>query len=490
MFSNRISNNNGSDDWNRELISVPRLEKMASVSVAIALWNHAIVTIPNLLKADDYEHYLKLNKELSTLKWMCALPVPKSLTEPIERHFCSLSKQVEKWISYIHQEIFLTRGVRSDLYQLIDDIIWHPNGTIHPTETARNLLKSDKLTTAEKFRFACTYCLREDVERIWPMMEDENDLVVPLRFSEYPLHCYWTYYCADQLNEIENLASLSVDEFMISQTYVNNWSAIEYFFDHLDAEERVRQAVSLFDQHGLTYLKFILLKLNGSQRLSVMMDRVVQIIDKCTSYESVSDYENDLIISTWYTARDVITEQQFVDLFSRLLETLTEDFVLTEIWSTTREDLKRHILNYRDYYFIAKLLGWWESQHEKENCPTVISSILMDQVSAHVKREIPKEKFFSKWCEKVIRRGTVNMLDHMINLCLTEKAESTKFKLSLSQSKYFNKHCQKLMIDCETEELARLLEFAFSKTDPSSAQLVHELLNKYSGNLDQRCMDP
>ncbi|XP_065219456.1 uncharacterized protein LOC135844971 [Planococcus citri] len=456
-------------------IFAPKLEKMASVSAAIALWNHAIatVTMPHLIKDE-------------ILEWIDVLPVPKLLSKPIKRHFYVLRKNVLCWISYVTRQVFIWKAEGSRIYQLVNYIIWHSNGTINSAETARNLLKSDELTIIQKFRLACTYCLREEIEKIWSMVgyEDNYDLVSIFRFFDYPLVYYWRYYFADDLDSIRTPENVSIDEFMIKRRYVNNWPAIEYFFDRLDAEKQVTLTIWSIDERKSSVQKFLLVKLNESQRSRVIIDRFTLIMDNYTSTRNIDD--DELAISTWHDARDLITEKQFLELFYLLLEERVQDFILTEIWNTARDDFKRHILNHGDDDFIKRILEWCVNR-PKQSC-TFLSAVLTDHVSADVRREITKKAFFSEWCVEFIDYDAVEVLDQLINSCFPTAEESTKFKLTLTKTSYFGKHCDWLLKLHKIRALANLLNVVFPKTDPSSVQLLRKLLKKHSRNLDQRCL--
>ncbi|XP_065218651.1 uncharacterized protein LOC135844396 isoform X5 [Planococcus citri] len=476
-------------------VSVPRLETMASVSVAIALWDHVSVKIPPLIRSNPYDRL-----KAKILKWIDVLPMPKLLSESIERYSHALLYNVSCWLSYVSEEVFAWRVERSVRYQLVNYIIWHSSGTINSAETARNILKSDILTITMKFLLACKYCLREEIEKMWPTVKDDDDLVDEIwptvnddddlvrqfRYSEYALVYYWRYYCAGNLDKIQTPENTSVDEFMIKQWSVNNCLAIEYFFDRLDAEKQITLTIWSIDNRESSLQKLLLAKLDESQRQRVIIDKGVKIIKNYILYGNAIGNVGDLTIATWYELRDLITEKQFVKLISTLLRNYGEDFVLTEIWNSARDDFKRHtILKYGDDGFIRKILEWCVLYRPKRSC-TFLSVVLMDHFSADIRREIMKNASFSKWCERLICRDAAEALDHLINSCFPTAEESIKFKLTLTKTSYFAKHCKSLVNYHRTQELANLLNVVFPKTDPSSIHLVRKSLNKYLKNFDQK----
>ncbi|XP_065218647.1 uncharacterized protein LOC135844396 isoform X2 [Planococcus citri] len=472
------------DGANLKPITALNLEKMASFSVAIQLWNRATVAIPGFIV--DHDNWCKLLK-IEIPKWIDALPIPKSFAVPIQSHFDYVSSNVELWISYIFRAVFLRRGKKSGLYRHIGHIIWYPNGTMNFRETVRNLLKSDELTNAAKFHLACTFCLRKEIEKMWPSMKGDNDLVdESQQFSRYPLICYWKCYCAGKLDTIRTSRNQSVDEFMIQQHFVDNWPAIEYFFDRLNSLQQVANAISLISKHGVRFQKLLLMKLNKSQRFAVITEKMPQILANYASHWNVDDNMENCI-ALWYDVCDLITEERFVALFRELIVSVTDNsiVILTEIWNSARDNLKLYILYCGDNDFIVKLLEWCD--YRLENSFNFLSSVI-SFCPKEIKREITETKVFSKLCERLICNNSAELLDRIINLYLPDTVESIEFKLSLVKLPYFNKHCKALIMDYKIEALVRILDFAFSKTDPSSAQLVSKFLGKFLGNLDYQCL--
>ncbi|XP_065218646.1 uncharacterized protein LOC135844396 isoform X1 [Planococcus citri] len=455
-------------------INVPRLKKMASVEIAITLWNRATVVIPGMITNHD-KWCSSLKEEVP--KWIDALPIPKSLTIGIQKHFNEVKFNVAHWISYHWVAVCLERRTKRILYQHLDHLVWYPNDSVNFAETARNLLKSDKLADLEKYRLACTFCLREDVEKMWDILK-QNCQLDKIRQTFFTI-C-WKTYC--QCEDFQKTVVLRVGGHFadIAIAVVDNWPAIEYFFDRLNTEWKVEKAIALIGEHGVRFQKSLLMKLDESQRSQVLTNKVVNII---VNYAKHDDFEEDAI-ATWYDFRDVITQDQFSALIAELLDYETEDFILTEIWSTARDEFKRHILDNNAGNFIRKAIEWLVRTEEPSL--TFVSSVLLDHACVDIKREITKDQFFSLCCMRFIRQKNpaVELLDHLINLCLPEPVESTAFKLSLTKESYLIERCKTLMIDQQTQTVIKLLDFGYSKTDPTPTQLVRRLLK----HLDPQCL--
>ncbi|XP_065218656.1 uncharacterized protein LOC135844396 isoform X8 [Planococcus citri] len=489
-MNRRMLNPGSFEHAERKPIIAPKLEKIASVRVAIALWNRATVAIPGIIE-NHYEWRTSVKDKIP--HWIDALPLPKSFSSPIQHHFNFVSSDVDRWTFYISSEFFFPRPTgyglderpdpnRIDPYELIDYIIWHPNGAINSAETARNLLTCDRLKITKKFRFACTYCLPEEIEKMWPKLPDKSAHVNDYYFSQNPMECYWRCVRANELGQIYALRNQPIDELMIRHPYVNNWPAIEYFFDRLDAEQQVIQTIRLIDKYGLCFQKLLLLKLNESQRERVILQKIVQIMDNYTSDCSFDDNKDNLAISTWYGGI-FIAKEQYVELFSVLLENCAEDYVLTEICKTSRSELMQHMLHHNEYDFIMKVIKW--CQRKRDMRPAFFSCVLNDHFKVDIKREITKKEFFRGWCESFIFRNCSELFDYVVNLCFLSAEESTEFKLSFTQSCNFIPHCKALVVERDTRELANLLNVVFAKTDPDSVQVVRKFLTKHLGILDE-----
>ncbi|XP_065218657.1 uncharacterized protein LOC135844396 isoform X9 [Planococcus citri] len=474
-----------SDDASIIPTTAPKLEKMASASVAIALWNHATVAIPGMISNHD-KWRASLKKRVP--KWVETLPLPKSLATRIVKYFNRMEFSFGvQWTTYFSQIVFFDDDDddddenESDFYQHISYIAWYPNGNVNSVETARNLLKSNVLTVGKKFRLACMFCLHEDIAKIWSAVEYDHQ-VHGIGSSQYPfLMYYWKCYCAGELQNIRIRSDVSIEEFMIMKPSVNNWPAIEYFFDRLDAERRVPMVIWLIDRHFGCFQKLLLLKLDESQRLQVIMDQLEEIVRNYADCE-----DNEEIINTWHYVRDVISEHDFVALFDAMFETSTKDLVLTEIWSTARDDFKCYVLNYGDDHFITRLFRWCERKPKKRL--NFLSLVLMDPACADIKREITKKKVFSEWCKKLITLNALDLLSHLVNLCFPAAVESIKFRLSLTKTPCFKKQCKTLIISHETKTLVKLLKLGYPKTDPSSELFVRKFFSTHLNRLDQKCL--
>ncbi|XP_065218653.1 uncharacterized protein LOC135844396 isoform X6 [Planococcus citri] len=450
--------------------TVPRLETMASIRVAIALWNRATVAVPGMLTRNR-EWQSRVYGEVR--KWIDTLPIPKSFAKCLNQRFDRVKYDVNGWIYYHSYAVFFEDERKRFLYRYIDGIVWRLSdvNSVNFAETARNLLKSDKLTNVVKFRLASTYCLREEALKIWSTLK-EDDIDVSIFF--FPVIVYWKCYCSGKWDELKRE---SADQYMIGRNNAN-WAQIEYFFHRLDTEQQVEKTISLIDLHGVRFQELLLLKLNETQRVEVLTKKGVDIV---RNYAGHDDDDGEKCIAIWQEVRYLITQEQFVSLFSDLLtSTHADDFILTEIWNTIPDDFKLRIINDDDYNFIKQIFQWFDWKREKGR--NFISLVFSDDASADLKRKITKEQFFTEECIKLLAKQhhskEEELLDHLIKSCLPEVAESTKFKKSLVKNPYYSERCEELVINRNSKALVELLDFGLSMNDPSWTQSLYTMLGE------------
>ncbi|XP_065217914.1 uncharacterized protein LOC135843819 isoform X2 [Planococcus citri] len=469
------------EEYTEESIIVPTravdLKEMAAMNVAIALWNHLDVAqavsidIKRYSQSIGFSLYEKVNQWWSPDK----LPVPPLISEQIGKYVSKMRNEIDDWVMYHHRKVFFYAKSSHSVYYHIYDIIWYPNGTINYKETARNLLKSMRISDVEKCHLLCTYCLKDDIERMSPQMFS-NNLLDMVEFERQPLIYYWNCFYRKQLDKIPigaDAVNLSVDQFMVKCHYVDNWPAKEYFFDRLSSNDQVEMASWLIDKYGMKYLKLLLVKLDESQRLHLYsMEKLEKSVKIMSIFASARVYYED-ILKTWSEIRNLITPSQFVTIFKTLFRMLKYDIVVKEIWTSARDDLKHHLLNSFDQYnILEKMLNAWISDTENDSF-----FIVMQDVDKNLKLNITKKVFFLESCDTLIFRGELKSLDRLLNSSFDDIQESTECKQNLAKERSFHTHCIKLIVDEKLPTLELLLN-SFLANPEESAQFKRDLAKK------------
>lgn len=441
---------------------------MASLNVAIALWNH--LNIPEIISNTNHYYILTslesvLFDKLST--WANELPVPTSISEHIGKYLAKMQTEIKDWVSYHHQQVFFNNKSEKYIYYHVYNIVWYCNGTINYKKTAKSLLDSLRLSEVEKYYLLCTYCMKEEIERLSPSLFD-NNVIDRVEFSSYPLIFYWNCYFRNELDKIITNPNESIDIYMIKRLRVDNWPAKEYFFDHLSSDEQILIAIWLIDNFGLKYLKLILMKLDESQRLRVYMDKSVKII---TIYAQTGvNYED--VLTTWFEVRNLITSNQFVTIFKKILG-VPNYIILNDVWISACDEFKRHLFSCPDQdEIVENALRLWISDRDNDFFFT-----MMQEASTNLKLNITKRRYFLQVCEKFISEDELKLLERLLNLCFSDTQELAQYKQYLTNEDFFGNCCIGLI----TNDKLPMLEGLFSSFFPNpeeSARFKRDLTRK------------
>ncbi|XP_065226185.1 uncharacterized protein LOC135849627 [Planococcus citri] len=463
------------------LTNVPKLMDMASVVAAATLWNHVNISRA-LSKVTD-----RCAKE--TKKWnsLCGkvialtdqLPVPKPIAEHITGYIRIMTKQIIAWVSYHYRTVFLKCSLDKYVYSLVYHIAWYPTGAINCAQTARNMMTSMRLSDVEKFRFLSVYCLKDEMDRMPTSLYSDHIRDYP-NFQEYPMIFYWYCFYRNKLSKISRIIghdqTLSIDVYMLRNSKVDNWSAKEYFFDQLNLDEQVREAIWLIDKHASVYQKAVMLKLNEMQREHVYMERATKIIVNYARPQINSRF----ILQTWFEARNLMNQNEFLTLVRDLLSLHVKGVILTKIWTSASDNFKQHVVGFNDHEIVRKVLTEWKWRDDYE-----FVFVLLHDSSSSIKKSITTKRFFNTFCERLIENRKFKVLHRLLEFCLSDANDLAEFKtnfVSNSGSKFFYTRCEKLLMNCKFEELSQLLE-CFLPDAEDSLQFKRNFVNDLKSNI-------
>ncbi|XP_065218236.1 uncharacterized protein LOC135844066 [Planococcus citri] len=160
----------------------------------------------------------------------------------------SISKEIKKWIE--NSGLFINNIPPRDRQVLINFVAFDSAGGICSRRTVKNLLMSNLLGFQERqFEIACSYCIEEYIEHLWPSVKDskrfrKRHFSVPDRFDDVDLVDYWCSRMRGELKKVYGPEQKSPEWYTLSnllsdiEFYVRNWSEIEYFWNKLNAPEK------------------------------------------------------------------------------------------------------------------------------------------------------------------------------------------------------------------------------------------------------------
>ncbi|XP_065225316.1 uncharacterized protein LOC135849080 [Planococcus citri] len=357
---------------------VPKLQSIATANITVALWNH--ISIPEALP-ESIKYYG--TKVKATFEWAELikkvrdstekLPVPYPVSENIKECVSIVGGRIDDWVRYHVQTIFFSSANEKLLYYHVPYFAWYPDGTINYEQTARNLVPSLRLSFVEKYKLLCTYCLKDEISEMVPLMR-LNNLKVVVDFESHPLIYYWNCFFTNRLHTIPVVGNVSVDSFMFQYTGVDNWPAKRYFFDRLSSQEKIRNTIQLIDTRGIDYQSLVFTKLSQVERVHVYRQRAQAIM---INYLKLGSNKCSLLRVAWIDMRSLIIAEQFSPIFYSLLKSFHDvtntlyytpvqvnslraenrnlGLVLQEMWETTSDEFRNHLIEYNDCEIINKM---------------------------------------------------------------------------------------------------------------------------------------
>ncbi|XP_065207514.1 uncharacterized protein LOC135836548 [Planococcus citri] len=427
------------------VVRIPNLKEIASTCVAVALWKH--IDLPSILWANHNDENSDFPLIRHVFESMKKLKVPQRITELLKTQVQKVKEELKDWVLYLSYDVLRCNGRKNELYYDLNDIVWYSDGTINRKATARNLLNSLRFSEIEKYHILCHYSLIDDIDRLSPLLFTKN-IVDHVEFRDDASIYYWNCYFRKELDKVPKEGNLSLDVFMFRHEALYWWSAKEPFFDRLNAEEQVENIIWLIDHDGDTYsyIKLALMKLSENQLIQVYMARAVEIID--LFLQDDNNYKE--VISTWYDFRDFITQEQFVSVFTTLLDSHVPGAILTEIWTSAGDDFRAYILN-QEHVIFEKTLNWFKKAGDESFLNT-----LLQYANENLKQEMITGPFFRKFCEELIDQihdVKLTKLERLFNeWSLSDGDNLIQFKREFTKTTLFADVCDSVLKDAINED--------------------------------------
>ncbi|XP_065218233.1 uncharacterized protein LOC135844064 [Planococcus citri] len=175
------------------------------------------------------------------------LILPASIRSMINDKIQSISKEIKKWIH--DSRLFI--GEKPPPEVMINFVAFDSAGGICSRRTIKNLLMSNlrRFDLERKFEIACSYCIEEYIEHLWPSVKDDKrfrkrSFSVPDHYQRVDLMDYWCSRMRGELKKGYGPEQKSPEWYTLSsllsdiEFYVRNWLEIEYFWSKLNTQEK------------------------------------------------------------------------------------------------------------------------------------------------------------------------------------------------------------------------------------------------------------
>ncbi|XP_065209450.1 uncharacterized protein LOC135837933 [Planococcus citri] len=332
-----------------------KLSSWAARSLCIRLvyeWANSDMPVNDIIWRNDKNgHGTCVNHDLF-IDHMYEMRVPSTIIVPhlirdqIDQNITSILDHVKDWIRYHHSKNFFHDEPSSPVNEYLLGLVWNDESRrIDYTASARSMLTNEKLTSMEKFRFACTYCFVEEITKLRDLAEIE--ITSDWKFRDEPFVVYWSKYLKGELGTIYLPGIFSIEVLMLEKALNDYglWSSIEYFFSKVDALNRFRLLNEFVNQKGAEHLEELLNKLDDDDEwISACRNSIDKILKDCAESGRFEQ-----IPHVWNRFRGGIDSKTLARIVEQLVPLSMKNKlyfnaltpILIEIWSTAGADLRQ-----------------------------------------------------------------------------------------------------------------------------------------------------
>ncbi|XP_065225719.1 uncharacterized protein LOC135849283 [Planococcus citri] len=298
--------------------------------------------------------------------------LPTSIRSMINEKIQSISKEIKNWHKNSGRFVGdIPRKV------MINCVAFNAAGDICSRRTVKNLLATNllEIDSMKQFEIACEFCIKEDVERLWPLVKDEK-LFHENRFefsheASSDERNYWCSRMRGQLKKFYGSEEKSPEWYMISNDevpffYWLNSAALEYFWCKLNTQEKHSLVDRILESYPDDYFydAIYFQSPNYDRKLSsrMMMNSYDTVLRNCVSkwpvlieHFAIDDVYCQYALQLWNYGKSSIFEGvAFFDILFRLstmaykCEYESVAIVLKEIWRSAPDHLKNYVTSNED----------------------------------------------------------------------------------------------------------------------------------------------
>ncbi|XP_065224053.1 uncharacterized protein LOC135848169 [Planococcus citri] len=427
------------------------LKQLSAIAVSLQIWRCKVneYRIGGRMKEFDP---CSLRKENTWMKTM--LPdLPSTIYKTIEEVASRFGHSMEAW-QFWHYE----RGFRfqytdeNRVLEDFDDFVCDYDGSIHYTRTAERMMLCERFNSKIKFIVACMYFYEDDIRRIWPSVS--GNMYVDFIEFDCPQLYYWICRLTNELDKIRTWEGITVDEYMFRECIPYNRPSVEYFWDRIPLESRMRKDAIGFIP-GYDIVRFILPKLSDEQ-----LDEFVNVtfgVDLCTMFLDLH-CDEWVVLRTWFYIRNIINKSNFTNLIVHMLEIEDDagykiddrekwEYLCCQIWNHSPATLKSSVIR-----FISSDNSWLEDFNQMN--VDLLLTILQDASSEE------RNSFLRNCWSELTKRVRRKNLQEVVELCFENEDELNQFKRNVMiNSRDMLRYCVALLQDSCFEELNAFASF-------------------------------
>ncbi|XP_065222743.1 uncharacterized protein LOC135847224 isoform X1 [Planococcus citri] len=294
------------DLYNPSPVSLKQLSVMV---VSLEIWRCEI----NKYRSSNTLKEFRPSGKLISLKTVLIPDLPSRIYPMIDKYVKIFGDSMKGWLWRHHQAVCKFQyDHETCVLEYFEDFVCDYNGAIHYERTAERMMHCDRFDVHQKFLIACTYCFKDDIIRIWPFGLKKTDSLYK-RYSENPQFVYWIKFLENDIKITEP----PIEECMFDEFMFHNRSSLEYFWNLIPSENRLRKAIDLFIADLPSFVRFILPKLDDQQLNEFLHKNGCELLYALLKN---SRYDEEVILSTWIYVKNMMTEIAFTNLIMKMVK--------------------------------------------------------------------------------------------------------------------------------------------------------------------------
>ncbi|XP_065199656.1 uncharacterized protein LOC135831243 [Planococcus citri] len=418
--------------------------------------------------------------------------IPASIRSMIKDKIQSISKEIKNWID--NSRMFIKDKLPREV--MINCVAFDSAGGICSRRTVKNLLMLNlpEFNLERQFQIACSYCIEEEVERLWPSVKDYErfrkcHFSVPDHYQHVDLMNYWCSRMRGELKKFYGPEQKSPEWCALYELlcdvefYVRNWLEIEYFWSKLNTQEKS----SLIDKIWMEQEEFYFedetwlrqAPTKHTSRLIIMYSNDMVLKNFVRSkwflfivYFAIDDVYCQYALQLWnYDKSSIVEGTTF--LYEILLPLSKVAYkceysryaaiILKEIWLSAADHLKDYV----------------SSNEDDDNVENLFKECLDNAYGPPFGRdfgfliELLKDadygigqKMWRNWWPTLIRLAKTSDLCELMPLCFNNVNDVVKFKTNEMLNYGLMRHTFEDFLESELfEELSEYLMFCCSDAD-------------------------
>ncbi|XP_065224180.1 uncharacterized protein LOC135848253 isoform X15 [Planococcus citri] len=404
------------------------LQELSAITLSTEIWRNEV----DKHRQSGRVSLRAFRKSEETISLKTILPdLPSKIYDMVEEYVSRFALSLDRWLKDQYKRVFhFHYSHQNYILEDFNDFVADFYGDIDYSRTAERIMQCDRVSIDVKFRIACTYFFEQDISRIWPSVSEKIDSKYDFRENpENPQMNYWIYRLKNELDKVPTVGgdNGNVDETMLHYCVSFSRPSVEYFWNRIPPENRMRQVRT----HDESFLRFLLPKLNEVQ--------IQELINRPLGYSMMEDlfenrrFSNELILRIWTRVRDIMTEDFFCRLINSMVRYETSTYgefyqnhrsmlhLCREIWNRAPANFQRsairHVMFTELGFEFGNACDNWLSG--AEFLLTILPTATLEE----------RKAFWSKYYERMIEhcyRGTD--LQRIMNLCFENETEMIRFK--------------------------------------------------------------